>query len=495
MMANLYFASKEKSKNLSYRHGKGELYRIRSGIYIDSNDEQEITRTVENNWPDIAAYLFNNPIAVARTAATLKPADGRLYFVSGSLTGRRIVNVRHLSFVVGGGDGASCVEPFTVALQRSSPARYCLENLAESRGDSRSKKTLGAKWVESELLTLLERRGENALNALRDDAATLAPLLNLEKEFKRLSKMVSAILATHPAEGILQTARGLAQAKGEPFDLNRLDLFQSFANYLRSLDLSLNPYNHEKMSWKNLSFFESYFSNYIEGTKFTIDEAEEIVFEGKEVKHRHEDSHDVSAHMAVTSDLSEMYVVPSSAEELIDLLKVRHHLLMAARESVRPGQFKEKVNRAGNTDFVAPEHVEGTLVQGFEIYSTLPFGLARAIYMHFLVSECHPFDDGNGRVSRVMMNAELVSQDQFKIIVPTVHRDSYLLGQRNATRQGTFRTIVKVLHQLQSYTASLNWSDYGEVRSQLQCHAADQEEGLTVFNKVLSQFKSHYPVG
>ena len=32
--------------------------------------------------------------------------------------------------------------------------------------------------------------------------------------------------------------------------------------------------------------------------------------------------------------------------------------------------------------------------------------IARAIYMMFLVSEVHPFDDGNGRMARIMMNAE-----------------------------------------------------------------------------------------
>ena len=40
-------------------------------------------------------------------------------------------------------------------------------------------------------------------------------------------------------------------------------------------------------------FVESYFSNYIEGTTFTVAEAEDIVFRGKLIAHRHEDSHDV----------------------------------------------------------------------------------------------------------------------------------------------------------------------------------------------------------
>ena len=34
--------------------------------------------------------------------------------------------------------------------------------------------------------------------------------------------------------------------------------------------------------------------------------------------------------------------------------------------------------------------------------------IARVIYMMFLVSEVYPYDDGNGRIARIMMNAELV---------------------------------------------------------------------------------------
>ena len=33
--------------------------------------------------------------------------------------------------------------------------------------------------------------------------------------------------------------------------------------------------------------------------------------------------------------------------------------------------------------------------------------------MQFLISEVHPFDDGNGRLSRIMMNAELVKSSLF----------------------------------------------------------------------------------
>jgi Fic family protein len=40
----------------------------------------------------------------------------------------------------------------------------------------------------------------------------------------------------------------------------------------------------------------------------------------------------------------------------------------------------------------------------------------------FLVAEVHPFSDGNGRLSRIMMNPELVAAGEQRIVVPTIYR-------------------------------------------------------------------------
>ena len=162
-----------------------------------------------------------------------------------------------------------------------------------------------------------------------------------------------------------------------------------------------------------------------------------------------------------------------------------------------PGEFKEKENRAGNTLFVEPDKVEGTLIKGFDIYKKIPEGIKRAFFIHFLIAEIHPFIDGNGRMARIMMNAELVSNDLFKIIVPTVCRDNYLNGMRQASRYDKFRAITKTLHQLSQFSASVDWVDYNDARQYLEDNKADNEPdtGMMTFNKLLRNFKGDYQAG
>ncbi|MFT4924672.1 MAG: hypothetical protein ACI8WB_000755, partial [Phenylobacterium sp.] len=214
------------------------------------------------------------------------------------------------------------------------------------------------------------------------------------------------------------------------------------------------------------------------------------------IENRHADSHDVLAVYQQVNDYQQMSIGPQTPDELINYLKERHFSMMLERPDKRPGLFKEKANQAGTSFFVRPDEVEGTLTQAFPIYKSLAKGLSRAIFMQFLIAECHPFDDGNGRLSRIMMNAELHASGQYKLIVPTVHRDSYLNGLRNATRNGEFRTLVKVFYQLQHYTASIDWNDYGEARDSLERHCADKQpdQGIAVFNNQIRQFKFAGPV-
>jgi fido (protein-threonine AMPylation protein) len=140
--------------------------------------------------------------------------------------------------------------------------------------------------------------------------------------------------------------------------------------------------------------------------------------------------------------------------------------MMARRPEAEPGTFKTRPNRAGDTVFVPPEYVVGTLRKGLELYKGLRAGLPRAIFMMFLVSDVHPFVDGNGRAARIMMNAELVSAGHSTIIIPTVFRDDYLQALRALIRRHRPSVLVQALVRAQQLS-NLEFSPYPQILKEL----------------------------
>jgi Fic family protein len=234
--------------------------------------------------------------------------------------------------------------------------------------------------------------------------------------------------------------------------------------------------NTTNTAFQNFAFYESYFLNYIEGTRFEVVEAKNIIETDTPMLNRDEDSHDILATYKLVSNKIEMTVIPTSPEAFISILQYRHRSLLAARLSKMPGVFKDKNNRTGETFFVDFQLVKGTLIKGFDFYKALTDPFAKAAYIMFMVSEIHPFLDGNGRVARVMMNAELVKADQTRIIIPTVYREDYLGALRKLTRQQNPIPYIKMLQKAQDFSATLKAATMEELEVQLISSNAFREQ-------------------
>jgi hypothetical protein len=244
-------------------------------------------------------------------------------------------------------------------------------------------------------------------------------------------------------------------------DPDRLELFDSFVAYLKTTPL---PAVQDPIALggpnvlSNFAFLESYFSNFIEGTEFEIEEGAEIALLDKQVTERPKDAHDIrGVYTQVVSPAWRNQVLletPAVVAQLCD----RHKDMMSARPEVRPGELKLIANQAGNTRFVAPGLVRGTLVRAAQRLPELPVGMARALYAMFIVSEVHPFTDGNGRLARLVMNSQLSAAQQCRIIVPTLMRETYLDSLGALTRDHNPTPFVKTMVALQRWTAKLDFS-------------------------------------
>ncbi|MBT3296983.1 MAG: cell filamentation protein Fic [Verrucomicrobia bacterium] len=460
----------------------GKVRKLVPRVYT-SNLSAPPSSIVQRNLYPILAKLFPGALVSHRSALEGKPAEDGTIFLTYGYTKK--IELPGLTVrLIAGPQSCGRDMAFVGGLHISCEARAYLENMQPARSRGTVAKCLPRTEVESRLERICRVRGEEGLNKLRDEARELAGELGMETECDALAGIIGAILSSRPA-GTLRNHAARARAMGQPYDPDRSALFQTLFSELKSSELDMATENRMSADEvRNLAFFEAYFSNYIEGTEFELEEARDICFENKIPRERPVDAHDILGTFRVVSDLTTMREVPCSVETFIDILKRRHAVVMAAHKGMHPGEFKEKPNRAGETHFVDPELVRGTLGHAFELLQGVEHPLARASFIMFAVAEIHPFSDGNGRIARIMMNAELVYGGMVKIMIPTVYRDDYLLALRALSRQGRAEPLVKMLSHAQRFCAGIDFEDFDRARHLLEVANAfkDPDEARLKFS-------------
>ncbi|WP_206668794.1 Fic family protein [Lacisediminimonas profundi] len=449
----------------------GDLALIAKGIATNRPPE-DWPALIARDRIRVLAALFPGAIFGYRSAFNGGvPVDGVVYL---SHTYKRILALPGLTVSVLKGAAKQAGDMLMQGrdLYFPSEPRLLLENLTSSRGPV--KKSAGREAVEARLLNICDSRGEDALSRLRESARALAPTLGFEREFMVLDSLVGSILGTRVSQ--LTTVAGKARTAPVPYDPDRLALFEKLAAELRATPLRqpamVAPTSQART---NFAFLESYFSNFIEGTEFDVQEARGFVLDGKPIEDRPKDSHDIMG--VCRQALSPAWVnqTLSSGEPVLAQLRARHADQMAERPEVSPGEFKVKSNRAGNTEFVVPKLVRGTLIEGSRILPSVPAGTARALLAMFLVSEVHPFTDGNGRLARLVMNAELSVVGACRIIIPTLFREEYLDCLRVLTREGNAAPYIAAMQKIQDWTAAFDYQDIDGVIARMRaCNAFER---------------------
>ena len=427
-------------------------------------------------WQVVAAYMPDALIADRTAIENAPSADGSVFVISAR---KRDVVLPGLTIRPRRGPPPLDSDRLYIGgLHLSSLARAYLDNMAPSRRRTGEvSRTLSRAELETRLDDLVRRTDKAALNALRDEARRIAPDLNRDAELLELDRLIGALLGTRDAP--LETDRARARGAGAPYDPDRVKLFEALHTELRvTAPVMRQKRERSGEARATLAFFEAYFSNFIEGTEFAVGEAADIVFNNVIPPERPADAHDVLGTWRIVSDPVEMGRRPRTPEDLTALLKSRHATLMSARPDKGPGQFKRDANRAGQTFFVLPDQVEGTLAQGFDLYRGLETPFARAVYMMFLVSEVHPFADGNGRIARIMMNAELVAESEERLVIPTIFRSNYLSALKALSNVGNPRPLVRTLDFAQRWVAALPWTTLADTEGPLRETNAFMDPGV-----------------
>ena len=451
------------------------MRKLASRLYTTNTADPPEAVIRRNLWSIVAGY-FPGALIADRTALENEPApDGSVFLVT-----RRGSTIHLPGITLRPRRGAAMMptdRQFLHGLFLSSTARAYLDNLRPSRARAgRARRTLNREEVESRLDDLVRRAGVDAANRLRDEARAIAAEIDRSTEFAALSKLISALSGTHP--GRLTTPVARARQRGRPYDARRLRQFETLHAALRAEPPRMRTAPPRDAAQQAvLSFFEAYFSNYIEGTEFTVDEAADIVFRGRIPADRPADAHDIEGTWRLASDHDEVNRVPRDSGELLEILRQRHATVLGSRPEVLPGEFKRSPNQSGGNVFVMPDDVVGTLEQAFVLYRSLETAFQRAAFLLFLVSEVHPFADGNGRVARIMMNAELESRGEERIVIPTVYRGNYLAALRAMSHNNVAEPLIRTLDYAQRWTRGIRWRNIADATDHLaRCNAFLESE-------------------
>ncbi|MEM9456267.1 MAG: Fic family protein [Myxococcota bacterium] len=113
------------------------------------------------------------------------------------------------------------------------------------------------------------------------------------------------------------------------------------------------------------------------------------------------------------------------------------------------GEFKEQPNnprdhRSGTThEYCPPEHVRAEMDKLVEIYRAMPPEIpeVRAAWLHHGFAQIHPFQDGNGRVARVLASIDFLRAGLFPLLVLRTEKSEYIDALRTAD-DGDVRPLV-----------------------------------------------------
>lgn len=455
------------------RVAAGELYRVRAGI-ATSLPQPEWPALFKREKARVLAALFPDAVVAFRSAFD-GMAGNTLYLAAGY---RRVVELPGLKVALSEGTGPVDGDTKIQGRQLYFPSRerMLLDAMAPPpRGnDPAYPRNISAEELEERLISICDARGEPAFLALRDRVKVVGELLKTPKRrLDDLDRLMGAILGTRP-DRKMATKQGAGRARG--YDAPRMDLFHKLVQVLKVKELPrIADVAGASPATTHFAFLESYFSNFIEGTEFEIGEARAIALEGRISELRPKDSRDIQGVFEQARDPSWRARGITDIKAFEETLRERHALMMAARPEILPGEFKIVRNLAGNTTFVEPRLVAGTLREAGLLLHDVDAGLPRALLAMFIVSEVHPFNDGNGRLARLVMNSELSAVDEVRIIVPTLYREQYLDCLRELTRAARIEPYLAAMTDIQRWTAAFTYGDLdAAINSMRQCNAFER---------------------
>ena len=263
---------------------------------------------------------------------------------------------------------------------------------------------------------------------------------NKIKAYRELNKMtqkdVAEILGVEPAtiskyeagtiEPNIESLKRLAETFNitvdelikdeEKFDVSKINVLEVLREQ-KEIGLKGNLYHNTQIMF-------SYNTNHIEGSKLTeeqtryIFETNTILFEGGTVASV-DDILETANHFKLVD-----YMLDIADQNLTeDIIKKFHKILKegtmdSRKEWFNVGDYKKLANEAGNMKTSSPKQTPKDMQKLMEWYNSLAkVTIKEIIEFHARFEKIHPFQDGNGRVGRIISFKECLKNNIVPFII------------------------------------------------------------------------------
>ena len=243
----------------------------------------------------------------------------------------------------------------------------------------------------------------------------------------------------------------------EKFDVTQINVLKILREQ-KEMGLKGNLYH-------NTQIIFAYNTNHIEGSKLTEDqtryiyETNTILFEGQTVASV-DDIVETSNHFKLVD-----YMLDIADEELTeDIIKNFHRILKegtmdSRKEWFNVGEYKKLANEAGSMKTSLPKQTPKDMKKLMEWYSSLTeITIKDIIEFHARFEKIHPFQDGNGRVGRMIAFKECLKNNIIPFIILDKDKLFYYRGLKEYQNNGEKGYLIDTcLNAQDQYTKMIKY--------------------------------------